>query len=100
MGRTPWYPLFSQKIAISQGVYEGGYAVNAVRYPSEEYMTSWYLTTDLYDGNVQSLMVVHYYHVAFNRPDLLKYLALPFGFRFYVSATEIEVWYDDNVANI
>jgi hypothetical protein len=26
--------------------------------------------------------MVHFYHIAFARPDILKYLAIPFGYRF------------------
>jgi len=62
-------------------------------------MTGWWLTTELYDDNVDSLMIVHYYHVAFNRPELLKYFALPFGFRFYISKDEEEIWFDENAVD-
>lgn len=92
---SPIFPTFSQKIVISKGVYEG-LTIEAVRYPSPDHMTGWWLTTDLYDGNVKSLMTVHYFHVAFKRPDLIKYLALPHGFRFF-AGKEDDVWLDQKV---
>ncbi|ARU60928.1 hypothetical protein CBW65_07410 [Tumebacillus avium] len=93
---TPSFPTFAQNIVISKGVYEG-LAVDAVRYPSPSHMSGWWITTDLYDDNIDSLMNVHYYHLAFKRPDLLKYLALPYGFRFYISEREKDVWFSQDV---
>ncbi|WP_336776492.1 immunity protein Imm33 domain-containing protein [Paenibacillus sp. MMO-58] len=90
---TPIFPIFNQMIAISKGVYEG-LAVDAVRYPSPDHMSGWWLTTDLYDENIESLMSVHYYHVAFMRPELIKYLALPYGYRFYKTDNEQDIWFD------
>ena len=92
----PVFPTFNQKIVISKGVYEM-MAVQAVRYPSPDHMCGWWITTDLYDGKIKSLLVVHFYHVAFARPDLLRYLALPNGYRFYISDNEIDVWFDETI---
>jgi hypothetical protein len=39
-------------------------------------------------------MNVHYHHVAFKRPDILKYLALPHGYRFFANESDAEVWFD------
>jgi hypothetical protein len=95
---APLFPTFSQDIVISKGIYEG-LPVNAVRYPSPGHMTGWWLTTDLYDGKIESLMNVHFYHVAFKRPDILRFLALPHGFRFYSDTNSQEVWFDPTVLN-
>ena len=81
---------------LSEGVYEG-LDVDAVRYPSPAHMTGWWLTTELYDDNSQSLMNEHCFHLAFKRPELLKYLAFPFGYRFYFSHKKAEIWFDENV---
>lgn len=94
----PIYPLFNQNIVISKGIYEG-LSVDAVRYTSPEHMTGWWLTSDLYDDNIDSLMNVHYYHVAFTRPDLLKYLALPYGFRFCTADSKEDIWFDENASD-
>ena len=42
-------------------------------------------------------MVVHFYHVAFKRPDVLKYLALPSGYRFFLEPNKFEAWLDEKV---
>lgn len=91
-------PRPDKKVAISTGVYEGD-PVEGVRYPSPEHMSGWWLTTDRYDGNIKSLEIVHLYHVTATRPDLVRYLALPYGFRFRTSqAGPADVWFDEKVA--
>ena len=92
---APSFPTFSQMIIVSKGVLEGE-RIDAVRYPSPNHMTGWWLTTDQYDDDIKSLETLHYYHIAFKRPDIMKYLALPFGFRF-LSGQEGEVWFDEEV---
>ncbi len=87
-------------IVISDGVFEGE-CVEGVRYPSPKHMTGWWLTTQKYNGDTSTLRVEHYYHLPEKRPDLIKYLALPFGFRFFQKdetvGREEEIWKDDNV---
>ncbi len=87
-------PRFEQLIVISEGVLEGD-AAEGVRYPSPEHMSGWWITTDRYDGNTKNLKTVHTQHVAVNRPDLVKFLALPFGYRFHEATND--TWYDEKV---
>ena len=82
---------------VSKGVLEG-LPVQGVRYPSPEHMSGWWLTTDQYDGDINSLKREHTYHVTAARPDLAKYLALPEGFRFDLSVRE-DIWLDEKVAS-
>lgn len=85
-------PRPDQLVVVSKGVLEGD-AVKGVRYPSPEHMSGWWFVTDQYDGNAKSMQNEHSYHVTSRRPDLARYLALPFGFRFDLSAGE-DVWFD------
>jgi hypothetical protein len=82
---------------ISDGVLEGA-PVEGVRYPSPDHMSGWWITTDQYNGDIKTLKHQHTYHVTAARPELIKYLALPDGFRFNLSATE-DVWLDEKVAS-
>ena len=75
------FPNFNQSVVISDGVYEGK-DIEGIRYDSPQNESGWYLITDDYNDDIKSLKVVHFYHVAFTRPDILKYLAIPFGHRF------------------
>jgi hypothetical protein len=88
-------PRPDRMTVVSQGVLEG-LPVQGIRYPSPDHMSGWWITTDLYDGNVRSLRHEHTYHVTAARPDIAKYLALPSGFRFNFSVAE-EVWFDEKL---
>lgn len=89
-------PRLDQMVVISEGVYEGG-AVEGVRYPSPDHMSGWWLTTDRFNGDTSTLRTVHAHHVSASRPDLAKFLALPFGYRF--SSLQGDIWFDRDVAD-
>lgn len=88
-------PRPDQMVVISEGVYEGD-DVEGVRYASPPHMSGWWITTDRYDGNVESLRTVHAHHLSALRPDLAKFLALPHGYRFFSPTGE--TWFDEKVA--
>ncbi len=89
----------AQLVTISKGIYEGITPVEGVRYPSPEHMSGWWLTTDEYDGNIDSLVTVHFQHIIEKRPELALYMALPFGYRFNLGGETEHVWFDQEVAN-
>lgn len=88
-------PQLDQMVVISDGVYEGD-RVDGVRYPSPDHMSGWWLTTDRYNGDIGTLKTVHAHHLSAHRPDLIKFLALPFGYRF--CSRQSDVWFDQQVA--
>ncbi len=94
---TPVKP--DQLVVISDGICEGVNPVEGVRYPSPEHMSGWWLTTDDYNGDVDSLQKVHFHHIEEKRPDLALYMSLPFGYRFFLGGNDDSVWYDEAVAN-
>ena len=87
-----------QLVVISEGVYEG-MALEGVRYPAPSHMSGWWLTTDLYDGNTQTLKTVHFSHIVAQRPQIAIYMALPPGYRFKLGGDDEHVWFDEAVAN-
>lgn len=90
----PLFPNFNQSVVISDGVYEGK-DIEGIRYDSPQDESGWYLITDDYNDDIKSLKMVHFYHVAFARPDILKYLAIPFGYRFLMKDGNIEIRQDE-----
>lgn len=90
----PQIPRLAQKVVISEEIYSGS-EVNAVRYEAPDHMTGWYLTSNQYNGDVNTLNVDHLYHLLESRPDLAKYLALPNGFRFFKDSKGDDVWVDE-----
>lgn len=91
-------PEQNQLVAISEGVLEGSHEIEGVRYPSPDHMSGWWLTTDLYNGDVNSLKTVHFSHVAEARPEIAQYMALPFGYRFVLGGQNEHVWFDREAA--
>ena len=90
------FPSVNSKIVYSDGVLEG-LQTDGIRYPSPNHMSGWWLTTSLYNGNIETLKQIHLYDFAASRPDLLKFLALPFKCRFNVSASHSAIWLDDTI---
>ena len=93
------FPLFNQLVVISECIFKNLNDFEAVRYPSPDHMTGWWITTSLFNGDVKSLLTVHYYHVAFKRHDILQYLALPYGYRVNAIEKIVNILFDDNVFN-
>jgi hypothetical protein len=87
-----------QLVVISDGVFEGE-PLEAARYPSPDHMSGWWLTTDKYNGDVNTLRTEHAFHLCEKRPEVVKYLSLPYGFRFRLDSNHVDVWFDEKVAN-
>lgn len=92
----PQFPIFNQFISISDGVLEG-FPIDASRYLADEDMTGWYFVTGLYNGDYKEMKNIHYYHLAFKRPELMKYMALPSGFTLFQNSNEIEIEFSENL---
>jgi hypothetical protein len=88
-------PRPDKMVAISDGVMEGD-PVEGVRYPSPEHMSGWWLTTDRYNGDISTIKTTHLHHVTAKRPDLVRFVALPYGYRFNGQ----DVWYDEKVVSV
>lgn len=88
-------PSPDQLVAVTEGVLEGVVPVEGVRYPSPSHMSGWWLSTDLYNGEVSTIKTVHLYHLTARIPQLAAFLALPNGYRFRVDGAEYDVWFDD-----
>ncbi len=90
----------NQLVAVSEGVLEGD-LVEGVRYNSPEHMSGWWLTTEKYNGDINTIKTEHFYHLLEKRPDLVKYLALPYGFRFFQKGYKDgpeKIWFDEKIA--
>lgn len=71
--------------------------VEGVRYKMSEHMSGWIITSLGYDGPVESLLLEHLLHFVQSRRDLIRYLALPIGYRFFVDG-EASTRFDPGVA--
>lgn len=101
-GVAPKMPSNDQLIVVSQGVFEGE-KVEAVRYPSPHHMSGWWITTKDYNGDVSTLLTQHFSHLIEKRPDLIRFMALPCGFRFFEQGYNDhneDVWNDPEVSKM
>lgn len=92
-GLNPSIPKLAQKIAVSKDIFNGS-EVNGVRYDAPEHMSGWYLTSNSYNGDVNTLLVDSLFYLIKVRPDLVKFLALPSGYRFFKDNIGEDIWYD------
>ena len=90
-------PRPDRLVVISAGVLEGD-PLEGVRYPSPEHMSGWWFTTKRYSGDVKSLRREHLHHVTAARPELARYIALPFGYCFKLEDQSTRVWFESDVA--
>ncbi|WP_442753151.1 immunity protein Imm33 domain-containing protein [Flavobacterium lindanitolerans] len=60
-------------------------------------MSGWYLTTNLYNDDINSLKQIGLPDLARRRTELIKYLALDSSFRFFSDSKNDEVWFDEEV---
>lgn len=95
-GATFLPPRPDRKAVISEGVLDCA-PVEGIRYPSPEHMSGWWLTTAAYNGDIKSLKAIELYRVTCVRPDLVKFLALPFGYTFESQIGTVS--FDEQVAN-
>lgn len=94
-----YLPTEDQLVVISDGVLEGE-LVEGVRYFSPKHMSGWWLTTEKYNGNIDTLHTEHFQHCFEKRPDLIKYLSLPAGFRFFQNGykkNKEDIWFDSKI---
>ena len=89
-------PRPDELVAISQDLPQV-HDVEGVRYELGPSRSGWIITSRGFDGPVQSLRQEHLLHLVDWRRDLIRYLALPVGFRF-ASNGESHVWFDQKVA--
>lgn len=88
-----------QLVVVSDGVLEGD-LVEGVRYPSPDHMSGWWIITEKYNGDTATLRTEHFSHLLEKRNDLLKYLDLPYGYRFFQDGykqNNEDIWFDKGI---
>jgi hypothetical protein len=87
-------------VGVSMNLRENIDPVHGLRHPLEGNTTGWYLWSGEYSEDPDFFKPLHYHHLIDWRPDILKYLGLPPGWRFLYAANYEDVWYDDELLNI
>jgi hypothetical protein len=75
--------------------------VNGLRHPPEGDTTGWYIWAGEELSTAPDFFVpLHVRHLADWRPEIMKFLALPPGWRFLVAGDYEDVWFDESLLNI
>ena len=89
------------KAGIATNVACAAIPVNGLRHPPAGDTTGWYIWAGEELPHDPSFFTpVHVWHLKESRPDVLKYLALPPGWRFLIAGEYEDVWYDASLLNV
>lgn len=93
--------LNDQKVGIAENVRSGLMPINGLRHPPEIGTTGWYIWAgDELLQDEQFFKPLHVRHVSLWCADIEKYLGLSPGWRFLISGTYADVWYDESLLQI
>src|SRR5829696_1185764 len=89
----------NQVIGVADNV--GKTPINGLRHPLEADSAGWYIWTGEYDEVDDFFKPIHAYHLLNTKPEIIKYLGLPTGYRFLIDDDGYEdVWYDESLLNV
>jgi hypothetical protein len=89
------------KAGVARNVTGELVPVNGLRHPPEGSTTGWYIWAgEEFSSDREFFRPVHVKHLQEIRPELLKYLALPPGWRFLIAGDYEDVWYDASLLNV
>jgi hypothetical protein len=89
------------KVGVARSVFQGMWPVNGLRHRPEGETTGWYIWAgeELAD-DPDFFVPLHLGHLAERRPEVLRYLALPPGWRFLVAPGYEDVWEDPGLLEV
>jgi hypothetical protein len=100
----PWTPVDNGlMIAISESMFTDTKPINGLRHPRQESIDGWYIWSggEIPQGNDIFFNPIHPEHLLEKQPLVLKYLGLPYGYRFQIDDKGYEdVWFDQSILEI
>jgi len=97
-GAAPFPVDLSQKIGISDSVKEAVFPVNGLRHLPSGDTSGWYIWADEEIGtNEDYFKPLHLKHLHECRPDLIRFMSLPPGWRFLVAPDYEDAWFDPSL---
>lgn len=95
-----WRPVNPKhKIGISADL--DGEPIHGLRHQPEKGTTGWYIWTGDYSAEADFFKSMHAGHLLEKRPDLIKYLGLPPGYRFLIDQKGYEdIWEDKELLDL
>jgi hypothetical protein len=97
--KASFYPSQENlKIGIAKNVKKGILPINGLRHFPEGDTTGWYIWAGEELSNDPNFFVpLHVEHIKNWCPDIIKFLALPPGYRFLTDGKYEDVWFDESL---
>lgn len=92
---------FNLKLGISDNFFKDFLPLNGLRQKQENGTCGWYLWAgEEMSEDKDFFKSLHVYHLIQKKPEVIKFLALPEGWRFLVTSNYEDVWFDENLLEI
>lgn len=97
-----YQPLdFGLKLGVSENFFSGVLPLNGLRHPQDYPTCGWYLwASEQFSEADDFFQSLHVFHLVERCPKIIKYLALPVGWRFLIANDYEDVWFDENLLNV
>lgn len=100
---TPWFSAPGHmKVGVARNLQSAVLPVNGLRHPPTENTTGWYIWAGQGDlpSDPDVFVPLHAEHLAEWRPEVLKFLGLPPGWRFLTDGQYEDVWEDPSLLDV
>jgi len=87
----------SSKVGISQKAYDGEQPIHGMRVNGRNNTSGWFLWSGEWSEDDDFFMPLHTSHLIDRCPMVLPYLGLDDGWRFLLTDTYEDVWYDPDL---
>jgi len=100
---VPWHPIEPRSlIAFNESLFSSVAPINGLRHPKQVVIDGWYLWSgEEISEDEDYFKPIHVEHLIERKGIVLKYLALPPGWRFQIDENGYEdIWYDPLILEI
>jgi hypothetical protein len=80
---------------------QGLIPINGLRHPPQRWHNGWFLWSgEELSTDTAFFSNVHTHHLTELRPEVLKFLGLPPGYRFLITGEYVDVWFDPTLLDV
>lgn len=99
-----WTPVDRElMIAFNDSIFSDKKPINGLRHPRENNIDGWYIWSgeEIPQDKSDFFNPIHAHHLIEKRPLVLKYLGLPYGYRFQIDDNGYEdIWFDESILDV
>lgn len=93
-----YFPLDENlKMGVSESIKQDILPIHGMRFKQENGTCGWYIWAGEYSEDLDFFKPLHISHIDDWNPLVKKYLGLPPGWRFLITPTYEDVWFDDTL---